>query len=55
MLVQEYLIKIKNTNLNVKIKPQIMWSIKTYKIAYVKIHKIKIYNQLCQTYSPNVV
>ena len=29
-----------------------IWCIKTYIIAYVKIQKIKIYNPVCQTYSP---
>ena len=31
---------------------KIIWCIKTYIIAYVKIKKMKIYYPLCQTYSP---
>ena len=32
-----------------------IWCIKTYIIAYAKIHKMKIYYPLCQTYSPLVL
>ena len=32
-----------------------IWCIKTYIIAYVKIKKIKIYYPVCQTYSPTGV
>ena len=45
--------KIKNI-WKIKIKPKMIWCIKTYIIAYVKKKK-KIYYQLCQAYSPTGV
>ena len=46
--------RIKNI-LEVKIKPNNGYIIKTYMIAYVKIQKNKIYYPVCQTYSPTGV
>ena len=38
-----------------KVPEKSLWCIKTYKIAYTKIQKMKIYNPLCQTWGPTVV
>ena len=53
MLVQEYL---KNKEyLRSKDKAKHWYDVKTYIIEYVKIHKMKMYYPVCQTYSPTGV
>ena len=55
MLVQEYLKKNKEYLKSKDKAKKMIWCIKTYIIAYVKMQKMKIYYPACQTYSPTGV